>query len=165
MACRLGAAAMDQSEIDALASNLESHGRQPDVAAGAAYYQPDGDYDFHFRIARASRNERLVRALCGDLYHVMRVYRFRSSTRPGRARRAFAEHRAIVARCARATPMPPRRARASISASPGRARKRLSSSDAADHQTQAMIAQRDAMTVPGAANAMFARVIEDVGFP
>src|SRR4051812_38955596 len=97
MACRLGAAAMDQSDIDALAGNLESHGRQPDVAAGAAYYQPDGDYGFHFRIARASRNERLVRALCGDLYHVMRVYRFRSSTRPGRARRAFAEHRAIVA--------------------------------------------------------------------
>jgi 2-methylisocitrate lyase-like PEP mutase family enzyme len=28
-----------------------------------------------------------------------------------------------------------------------------------------LIAQRDAMTVPGAANAMFARVIEDVGFP
>ena len=48
-------------------------------------------------IAAASHNPRLHRTLAGDLYDVMRVYRFRSSARPGRALDALNEHKAIVA--------------------------------------------------------------------
>jgi DNA-binding GntR family transcriptional regulator len=97
MACRLASERMSDDDLDALAKGLTAHSRQPDLASGFAYYQSGGDNDFHFRIARSSGNQRLVRALCEDLYHVMRVYRFRSSRQPGRARQALNEHKAIVA--------------------------------------------------------------------
>ena len=104
MACRLAAETMTAAELDELTASLANHVHQPDLASGAAYYQAGGDNDFHFRIARGSRNGRLVRALCEDLYHVLRVYRFRSSTHPGRAKQAHKEHEAIAAaRCARDT--------------------------------------------------------------
>ena len=41
-------------------------------------------------------NERLMGMLMEDLYHQLRVYRYKSSTRPGRANEAMAEHHAIV---------------------------------------------------------------------
>ncbi len=45
---------------------------------------------------QGSGNRRLVQLLCGELYELLRVYRYRSSVAQGRARRAFAEHRSIV---------------------------------------------------------------------
>jgi len=102
MACLLAAESMTVAELDELNASLATHGHQPDFASGAAYYQAGGDNDFHFRIARGSRNGRLVRALCEDIYHVLRVYRFRSSTQPERAKQAHKEHEAIAAAlCAR----------------------------------------------------------------
>lgn len=97
MACRLAAERMTAAELDALEAGLQSHATQPEVAAGQSYYQPGGDQDFHFGIARASHNQRLFRALSDDLYDVMRLYRFRSSQTPGRAIEALEEHRVIVA--------------------------------------------------------------------
>jgi DNA-binding GntR family transcriptional regulator len=97
MACRLAAERMNAAELDELTASLAKHVHQPDLASGEAYYQAGGDNDFHFRIARGSGNGRLVRALCEDLYHVLRVYRFRSSTHSGRAKRAHKEHEAIAA--------------------------------------------------------------------
>ena len=35
---------------------ITEHGSQKSVATGEGYYQESGDFDFHFRIARASRN-------------------------------------------------------------------------------------------------------------
>lgn len=96
LACRLATLKMSDVEIEDLHASLMNHRRQPDLASGAAYYQPGGDHDFHFRIVHASGNQRLARTLCDDLYHVMRVYRFRSSTQPGRALQALGEHEAIV---------------------------------------------------------------------
>jgi DNA-binding GntR family transcriptional regulator len=66
------------------------------VASGTAYYQAGGDEDFHFRIAKGSSNRRLFRLLCEDMYSLIRVYRFRSSATPGRARQAYAEHQDIL---------------------------------------------------------------------
>lgn len=97
MAARLAAAAMSDDELDTLERSLDAHRRQPDVASGTAYYQPGGDQDFHFRIARGSNNQRLFRLLCEDMYSLLRVYRFRSSTTPGRARQAYKEHQEILA--------------------------------------------------------------------
>lgn len=97
MAARLAAVAMSDADLDQLQQSLEAHRQQPDVASGTAYYQAGGDQDFHFRIASASNNRRLFRLLCEDMYSLMRVYRFRSSAAPGRARQAYREHQDILA--------------------------------------------------------------------
>ena len=96
MACRLAATAMADSEIAGLIALLERHGADPDVRDGSAYYQ-GADDDFHFRIVRGSRNTRLIAALCDELHDQVRFYRYRSSTRPGRTRQAYDEHRQIAA--------------------------------------------------------------------
>jgi DNA-binding GntR family transcriptional regulator len=96
MAARLAAVAMSGDDLQALEQSLEAHRRQPDVASGTAYYQAGGDQDFHFRIARGSNNRRLFRLLCEDMYALMRIYRFRSSATPGRARQAYIEHHDIL---------------------------------------------------------------------
>jgi DNA-binding GntR family transcriptional regulator len=97
MACRLAAERMTEAEMAELEHKLDRHANQPEVASGHSYYQAGGDQDFHITIAAASHNQRLHRTLAGDLYDVMRVYRFRSSARPGRTLEALEEHKAIVA--------------------------------------------------------------------
>lgn len=96
VAARLAATAMSDADLRALAESLAEHGQQPDLASGTAYYQAGGDRDFHFRIARGSGSERLFRLLCEDMYLLLRIYRFRGSGAPGRARQAFAEHLEIL---------------------------------------------------------------------
>lgn len=96
MACRHAATLMTDAEIAALRALLEAHGRQESVRAGTGYYQEGKDFDFHFRIAKASGNARLAQMLCGDLYDLLRVYRYKSSTMGGRAQAAYQEHREIV---------------------------------------------------------------------
>lgn len=96
MACRHAALLMTDAEIADLRALLETHGRQESVRNGTGYYQESKDFDFHFRIAKASGNARLAQMLCGDLYDLLRVYRYKSSTMSGRAQVAFAEHRGIV---------------------------------------------------------------------
>lgn len=96
MACRLATENMTDAEIDELAELLKLHRGNKELRQGAAYYQRAGDLDIHYRIAVGSRNERLVELLCKDLYHYVRVHRYRSSEAPGRAGRALAEHEAII---------------------------------------------------------------------
>jgi len=96
MACWLAAERISDAELTVLEGCLRDHSLQPDVAAGQSYYQPGGDQDFHFGIARASHNQRLFRMLSDNIYDVMRPYRFRSSQTPGRAIEALKEHRAVV---------------------------------------------------------------------
>jgi DNA-binding GntR family transcriptional regulator len=97
MACGLAAKNLSDAEIAALAKLLEGHGKQKSVQEGKGYYQESKDFDFHFRIVSGSGNERLAQMLTGDLYYLLRVYRYKSSTKPGRAMEALEEHRAIVA--------------------------------------------------------------------
>jgi DNA-binding GntR family transcriptional regulator len=97
LACGLAAQNMTDPEIASLAKLLDSHGKQKEVQEGTGYYQESKDFDFHFRIVEGSRNARLAQMLTGDLYYLLRVYRYKSSTKPGRATEALAEHRAIVA--------------------------------------------------------------------
>jgi DNA-binding GntR family transcriptional regulator len=96
MACALAAQNMTDAEIAALKKLLAEHERQKSVQEGKGYYQESKDFDFHFRIVTGSRNERLAQMLLGDLYYLLRIYRYRSSTKPGRAVRALDEHKAIV---------------------------------------------------------------------
>jgi DNA-binding GntR family transcriptional regulator len=101
MAAGLAAKNMTDAEIAALQGLLDKHGQQKSVQEGKGYYQESKDFDFHFRIAAGARNERLQEMLMGDLYHLLRIYRYKSSTTPGRAQQALHEHEAIVAAIAR----------------------------------------------------------------
>jgi len=97
IACRYAAERMTDSEISALKRLLAEHGKQKGIKSGTGYYQESNDVDFHFRIIKASGNKRIIDMLCGDLYDLLRVYRYRSSTLSGRAGRAYEEHLDIVA--------------------------------------------------------------------
>ncbi len=96
MACRLAAERMTQSSIDALKVLLDSHEAHIAASEGRAYFQREGDDDFHFRIAKASGNGIVAKLLCDDLYHLMRMYRYKFSLRPDRPKAALSEHRRII---------------------------------------------------------------------
>jgi DNA-binding GntR family transcriptional regulator len=96
IACRYAATAMSDEEIDALKKLLEQHGRQTNIRKGVGYYQEAKDFDFHFQIIKGSKNKRLVDMLCGELYDLLRLYRYKSSTREGRTKAAYLEHKRIV---------------------------------------------------------------------
>ncbi|MDQ8728289.1 GntR family transcriptional regulator [Bradyrhizobium sp. LHD-71] len=96
MACRLAAEMMNPAELAELDQLLAEHGQLQDVQTGTGYYQQTRDFDFHFKIVTASRNERLIQMLCADMYDLLRIYRYRSSTFGGRAKAAYEEHRMIL---------------------------------------------------------------------
>ncbi|MBE0506994.1 MAG: GntR family transcriptional regulator [Marinospirillum sp.] len=96
MACRLAARQMAQVEIDSLKALLEKHEQQAELQENIAYYQKEGDLDFHYRIVLGSGNKKLMALLCGDLYYLVRMYRYRFSAASGRPQRAFEEHHRIV---------------------------------------------------------------------
>ena len=105
MAAAQAAKNMTDAEIADLGKLLAGHGRQKSVQEGKGYYQESKDFDFHFRIVTGSRNERLAQMLFGDLYYLLRVYRYKSSTKPGRAKQALEEHKAVAAAIQRRDPM------------------------------------------------------------
>jgi DNA-binding GntR family transcriptional regulator len=63
---------------------------------GRAYFQDEGDFDFHYRIVQGSRNDVLSQMLCGELYHRVRLYRYQFSVTEGRPQKAFGEHHRII---------------------------------------------------------------------
>ena len=93
MACNLAAKRMSDAEIDALLRELEGDRHGADEDDGAA----PKVFDFHERIVRACGNNRIIHQLCGDLYHLLRIYR-RHSTRAVVERKedAYNEHWQIV---------------------------------------------------------------------
>lgn len=95
LACRLATERMSEDEVDALERLLDLHDREPLV--GRAHSRQQNELDFHFHIANHCRNRQLIELLCGQLFDLMRVYRYKSSGKPGRAVRAFDEHREIFA--------------------------------------------------------------------
>ena len=97
MACRLATEKMTDAEIEELSELLDEHRHGSEFREGSAYDQRAGELDIHYRIALGSGNDRLVELLCRDLYHLVRIHRFKASLAPGRAPRAFDEHQAIVA--------------------------------------------------------------------
>jgi DNA-binding GntR family transcriptional regulator len=104
LACALAAKNMTDQELRALSELLEQHQQQKSVQEGTGYYQESKDFDFHFRIVKGSRNVRLFQMLCEDLYYLLRVYRYKSSTKPGRAKQALKEHKDVVAALMRRDP-------------------------------------------------------------
>lgn len=96
MACRLAAERISQEELAQLRRMLASHASHEEILSGEGYYQQSGDFDFHFRIAKASKNEYLISLVSGDLYDLLRLYRYKSSTMSGRAAKALEEHHAVL---------------------------------------------------------------------
>lgn len=97
MACRLAATRMKSAELKQLHRMLDGHARDARVVSGEGYFQGGGDLDFHYRIVRASGNDRLIKMLDEDLYSLLRLFRQRLSTAPGRPAQALEEHRAVLA--------------------------------------------------------------------
>ena len=96
MACRLAAQNMTDDEIVNLREVLATHERHAGLKANESYYQQEGDLDIHFLIIQGSKNRTLSDMLCADLYHLVRMYRYRFSSTPKRPQQAFAEHHRII---------------------------------------------------------------------
>lgn len=96
MACRLAAQNMPQEEIDSLRDLLDEHEESIEQLDGRSYFQKEGDLDFHYRIVYGSKNEKLLESLGGDLYHLVRMYRYQFSVSSSRPKRALKEHRQII---------------------------------------------------------------------
>lgn len=96
LAARLAALHMTPDEVQGLKDLLARHENQAEFQEGRAYFQEEGDFDFHYRIVQGSHNEVLTQMLCGELYHRVRHYRYQFSVTEGRPQRAFAEHHRII---------------------------------------------------------------------
>lgn len=96
MACRLAAENMPQDEIDSLRTLLNEHEQSIEQLDGRSYFQKEGDLDFHHRIVQGSQNAKLLEFLGGDLYHLVRMYRYQFSASSSRPTRALKEHRQIL---------------------------------------------------------------------
>lgn len=97
MAARLAARLMSDAEISALSALLDQHEANISETEGNAYFQREGDIDFHFRIAVASQNQWILEILNGELYQLIRMCRHQSGQFPARAQTALDQHRQIAA--------------------------------------------------------------------
>jgi len=97
MAARLAARLMTEADIAALNDLLDQHEATIAEADGKAYFQREGDIDFHYRIAEASGNRWILENLNGELYQLIRMCRRQSAQVPERAPAALAQHRQIAA--------------------------------------------------------------------
>ena len=96
MACRIAAIQMTDSEIAQLSALLDHHEEQIKLLGGKLYAQSEGDLDFHFQIARGSRNQMLMDMLGSEQYQLLRMCRYRTSRNAQRTRPALQQHRQIV---------------------------------------------------------------------
>ena len=96
LACRLAAANASSQDCAKLRELLTHHEEQIQSENGLRYYQREGDLDFHYQIVQCSGNQRLFDMLCGELYHLLRMYRIQTASEPSRPIQAFKEHHQIV---------------------------------------------------------------------
>jgi DNA-binding GntR family transcriptional regulator len=75
---------------------LQAHAQTQELKDGVAYYQEEGDLDFHYKIILGSHNKQLIDLICGQLYHLVRMYRYQFGMNSPRASRAFNEHFQII---------------------------------------------------------------------
>jgi len=96
MACRQAAINMSNEEISEMQAMLKMHGQTQELKDGIAYYQEEGDLDFHYKVILGSHNKQLIELICGQLYHLIRMYRCQFGMNSPRASRAFDEHSRII---------------------------------------------------------------------
>ncbi len=96
MAARLAARHIRPKELQALKTVLAAHSEHIEQVEGASYFHQQGDFDFHYQIIKASRNQQLTTLLCDELYHLLRMYRFQSPRSHSRPTEALQEHKFIL---------------------------------------------------------------------
>lgn len=96
MAARLAAENMTAEEVAGLHELLVQHEQQQDLKEDTAYFQREGDLDFHYRIIQGSHNQTLIDLLIGEIYHLVRMYRYQFSMTTNRPQKALGEHRQII---------------------------------------------------------------------
>lgn len=96
MACRQAAINMTDEEITQMKAMLVQHANSQGLRDGISYYQEEGDLDFHYKIILGSHNQQLINILCGQLYHLVRMYRCQFGMNSPRATKAFDEHSRII---------------------------------------------------------------------
>ncbi|MFA5372217.1 MAG: GntR family transcriptional regulator [Sideroxydans sp.] len=97
MACRIAATQLTDAEISQLSKLLDKHEQQIREGGGKVYSQSEGDLDFHYQIARGSRNQMLMDLLGNEQYQLLRMCRYRTSRKANRTQPALQQHRQIVA--------------------------------------------------------------------
>ncbi|MCP3690221.1 MAG: GntR family transcriptional regulator [Gammaproteobacteria bacterium] len=97
MAAKLAARYMTDHEVKSLQLLLNQHEQNIKEAEGKVYFQSEGDIDFHYRIAVASKNQWILEHLNGELYQLIRMGRRQSGRMPSRPGTALTQHRQIVA--------------------------------------------------------------------
>jgi DNA-binding GntR family transcriptional regulator len=96
MAARLAARHITANEIQQIEALLVQHEQHIESEQAKFYFHQQGDFDFHYLIIKASRNERLIRLLCDELYQILRMIRFQSPRSHTNPDEALSEHRAIL---------------------------------------------------------------------
>jgi DNA-binding GntR family transcriptional regulator len=94
-ACRLAAKNITKEALEKLRLTLQL---QKDVTADklAGMYSEWHNFDFHYQIAVAAGNRRLIDILYGDIWPLMRLYRYPGALSPGRVPLGQADHEAIL---------------------------------------------------------------------
>lgn len=93
-ACRLAAERMGDADLVLLGEDLEAQ-RAASIRSDRPPAQADVN-DFHIRIVQGSGNQRIINALCGDVYRLIRLYRKQSGAVADRKQIAFQEHWQIL---------------------------------------------------------------------
>jgi DNA-binding GntR family transcriptional regulator len=96
MACRQAAKNMTSEEIAHMQDMLKIHAQTQELKDGVAYYQEEGNLDFHYKVILGSHNKQLIELICGQLYHLVRMYRCQFGMHSPRASQAFQEHANII---------------------------------------------------------------------
>jgi len=96
LACRLAAERATTDDCRKLSALLDKHETQIRSDNWLNYHQQEGDLDFHYQVIQLSGNARLFDLLCGELYHLMRLYRRQTGAQPSRPEQALKEHQQIV---------------------------------------------------------------------
>ena len=94
-ACRLAAKNITDEAIAKLKLTLLRQ-KEMTVDKLSEMYSEWHNFDFHYQIALASGNRRLIDLLYGDIWSLMRLYRYPGVLSPGRIPLGQADHEAIL---------------------------------------------------------------------
>ncbi|MFT2111672.1 GntR family transcriptional regulator [Marinomonas sp. 2405UD68-3] len=96
MAARLAVDHISDQELRDLYNLLDTHEDYLTQNNGDRYIQQEGNYDFHNRIIKASRNPKLIALLIDELYSLVRMYRQQTANSRPDPLQALKEHRSIL---------------------------------------------------------------------
>jgi len=96
MAGNLAARRMSDAELERIGAELEAFRLRTRASVDVANARDERIFDFHESIVRGCGNDRIAETLCGDLYHLLRIYRKRSGDMPERRGHAYQEHWQIL---------------------------------------------------------------------